>query len=317
VILAVGVRPEVSLAAEAGLDLGSFGGIRTDDRMRTSDPDIYAAGDCVETVNILTKKPCFVPLGSTANKQGRVAAVNICGGDEIFPGVLGSTVVKVCDFGVARTGLSEKEAAQAGFQPVCCLVPGDDRAHYYPGALKVLIKMVACAKTGRLLGVQAVGAGDVSKRVDSAVAAITAGMTVNQISKLDLCYAPPYASAMDNLITAANVLENKMEGRMTGIPPTEVHRRLMEGEDIFLLDVRSPGEVAEAAIPNAVNIPLGKVRSALDSVPRNKPVTTFCALSLRGYEASLMLKSAGFEDVTVMEGGIAMWPYKTVRAGSQ
>jgi len=317
VIMAVGVRPESALASKAGLEIGPFGGIKVDDRMRTSDPDIYAAGDCVEVTDIITGKPCFVPLGSTANKQGRVAAVNLCGGDDVFPGVLKSTVVKVCDFGVARTGLSEKEAAGEGFKAVSCLVPGDDRAHYFPGAMKVLIKMVADAETGRLLGVQAVGPGDVSKRVDSAVAAITAGMTVDQVSKLDLCYAPPYASAMDNLITAANVLKNKMEGLMDGVPPTAVMEKLDRNEDFFLLDVRSPGEVETAALPTAVNIPLGKLRTSLESVPRDKPVTTFCALSLRGYEASLILKAAGFENVTVMEGGVAMWPFETVRAQAQ
>jgi len=317
VILAAGVRPESALAEKAGLEIGPFGGIKVDDRMRTSDPDIYAAGDCVEVTQILTGKTCYIPRGSTANKQGRVAAVNLCGGDEAFPGVLGSTVVKVCDFGVARTGLSEKEAGREGFKTVSCLVPGDDRAHYYPGALKILIKVVADAETGKLLGVQAVGPGDVSKRVDSAVVAITAGMTVDQVSKLDLCYAPPYASAMDNLITAANVLKNKMAGLMDGVSPTAVRDKLDRNEDFFLLDVRSPGEVETAAIPTAVNIPLGKLRGSLDSIPRDKPVTTFCALSFRGYEAFVIIKAAGIKNVTVMEGGVAMWPYETVRARAQ
>jgi NADPH-dependent 2,4-dienoyl-CoA reductase/sulfur reductase-like enzyme/rhodanese-related sulfurtransferase len=313
VIVAVGVRPESGLAVEAGLKIGSFGGITVDDGMRTSDPDIYAAGDCVEVKNLLTGGSAYVPLGSTANKQGRVAAINLCGGKDVFPGVLGSSVVKVCDFGAARTGLSEKEAREAGFEAVCCSVPAEDRAHYYPGAAGVFLKLVADGKTGRLLGVQAVGPGDVSKRVDSAVAALTAGMTVHQVSRLDLCYAPPYASAMDNLITAANVLRNKMEGLMEGIVNTDVKGMLDRKEDFFLLDVRSPGEVLEAAIEGAVNIPLGKVRGSVDKVPADRPVVVFCALSLRGYEAALILRNAGLKDVKVMEGGVAMWPFATVR----
>ena len=309
VIFAIGVRPASDLAREAGLDIGPFGGIRVDDRMWTSDPDIYAAGDCVEAIHLVTGKPAYVPLGSTANKQGRVAAKNLCGEEDTFQGIIGSAVVKICDFNVARTGLSEREAFDAGLEPIACLCPAPDKTHFFPGANPVLLKLVADRNTGRLLGAQAVGPGDVSKRVDSVVPAITAGMTVEQVSKLDLCYAPPYASAMDNVITAANVLRNKMEGRMNGIPAAEVREKLEKGEDFFFLDARSPGEVAEKAITGATNIPLGKLRSALDEVPADKPVVCFCALSLRGYEAALILEAAGRSDVTVMDGGVAMWPY--------
>ncbi len=315
VILAVGVRPNSELAESAGLKLGRLGGIQVDRRMRTSDPDIYAAGDCVECTHLLTGEPCYIPLGSTANKQGRVAAMNLCGEDDEFPGVLGSTVLKVCDFAVGCTGLTEKQAQDHGYETISTLCPMPDRTHYYPGAKGVLLKLVAERGTGKLIGVQAVGAGEVAKRIDSAVAALTAGMTVEQVSKLDLCYAPPYASAMDNLITAANVLRNKMENRMVGIASSEVRQKLDDAEDFFLLDVRSPGEVSKAAIPGSVNIPLGKLRGALDEVPSDKPVVCFCQLSLRGYEAAIILKAAGRENVTVMEGGVAMWPYETVRGG--
>ncbi|MEW6742076.1 MAG: FAD-dependent oxidoreductase [Planctomycetota bacterium] len=315
VILAVGIRPRSELAREAGLEIGPLGGIKVDAAMRTSDPDIFAAGDCVETVHLLTGEPCYIPLGSTANKQGRVAAMNICGQYDVFPGVLGSVIVKVCDFNVACTGLSERNAIRAGFRPISCLCPMPDRSHYYPEAKGVLMKLVADADTGKLLGVQAVGPGEVAKRVDAAVPAITAGMTVEQVSKLDLCYAPPYASAMDNLITAANVLRNKLEGRMQGITQEEVKRRLAAGEDFLLLDARSPAEVEAAAIRGATNIPLGKVRQSLDHIPKDKPIVCFCQLSLRGYEASLMLKAAGYQEVRVMDGGIAMWPYEIERGG--
>lgn len=314
VILAVGVRPAVDLAVEAGLEIGPFRGIRVDDRMCTSDPDIYAAGDCVEVKNILTGQPSFIPLGSTANKQGRVAAINLCGGDETFPGVLGSTVVKVCDLAVARSGLSESEARAAGFETITCCVPGEDRAHYYPGAAGVILKLVADRESGRLLGAQAVGTGDVSKRIDACVGALTGSLTVDQVSKLDLCYAPPYANALDVLITAANVLKNKMESRFRGIGSAAVKEMLDRGDDFVFLDVRSPDEVSDAAIDGAVNIPLGTLRTAHEQVPRHKPIIAFCAVSLRGYEASLILAAAGHDDVQVMEGGVAAWPFAVTKS---
>lgn len=311
VILAIGVRPNVALARQAGLAIGEkTRAIQVDDHLRTSDPDIYAAGDCVECIDRLTGRPCFIPLGSTANKQGRVAAVNICGGDEAFPGVLGSTVCKVFDFCVARTGLTEQGARAAGYDVITVLTPGPDKAHYMPQAKPLLMKLVADAKTGRILGVQTSGPGDGAKRIDVAATAISAGMTIDDVANLDLSYAPPYAPAMDNLITAANVARNKRDGYMTGISAEEVYRKLEAGDDFFFLDVRSPQEHAEVRLPRAVLIPLGVLRRRIAEVPRDKEVITFCKISLRGYEAALILKAAGYQDVKVLDGGVAMWPYE-------
>jgi len=310
VVLAIGVRPNVDLAKAAGLEIGATGGIAVSDRMQTSDPDIYAAGDCVQMHDLLAGRPCYVPLGSTANKQGRVAAVNVCGGDDRFPGVVGSTVCKVFDYCVARTGLTETKARDLGYGVVTALAPGPDKAHFMPQAKPLFLKLVADAGTRRLLGAQAVGPGDGSKRIDVAAMAITAGMTVDQVANADLSYAPPYAPAMDNIITAANVARNKLDGHMVGISPMAVKRRLEEGEDFFFLDVRSPGEYEQVRLPGATLIPLGALRSRLDEVPRDKPVVAFCKISLRGYEAALILRACGFEDVRVMDGGIAMWPYE-------
>lgn len=310
VIMAVGVRPAVEVARSAGLEIGTTGAIKVDPHLRTSDPDIYAAGDCVECVDLLTGKPCFVPLGSTANKQGRVAANNICGLDDTFPGVLGSTVCKVFDYCVGRTGLTEAAAVKLGYDPVTASAPGADRAHYMPTAKPLLLKIVADKKSRRLLGVQATGPGAGDKRIDVAAMALAAGMTVDQLAQADLCYAPPYASAMDNLITAANVARNKLDGLMTGVSAMEVQRMLQDGEDFVLLDVRSPAEYERVRLPNSTLIPLGKLRSRLAELPKDKPIVTFCQISLRGYEAALILKAAGFKNVRVLDGGLAMWPFE-------
>jgi len=280
--------------------------------MQTSDPDIYAAGDCVEMRDLLTGRPCYVPLGSTANKQGRVAAVNVCGGDEPFPGVIGSTVCKVFDYCVARTGLTERVARELGYEIVTALAPAPDKAHFMPTARPLFLKIVVDADTRRLLGAQATGPGDGSKRIDVAAMAITAGMTVDQVANADLCYAPPYAPAMDNIITAANVARNKLDGYMPSISVMEVKKMLDDGTDFVFLDVRSPGEYEEVRLPGATLIPLGALRGRLDELPRDREIITFCKISLRGYEAALILKAAEFGRVRVMDGGIAMWPYETI-----
>ncbi|MBN2064816.1 MAG: FAD-dependent oxidoreductase [Sedimentisphaerales bacterium] len=309
-IIAVGVRPSSSLAKAAGLEVGKGGGIVVNDKMQTSDPDIFAAGDCVEMTNMVTGKPCYVPLGSTANKQGRVAADNICGsGRDRFPGVLGTAICKVFDFAVGATGLSEVRAKAEGYDVITVLTPAPDKAHFYPTAKTVMLKLVVDKATRRLLGMQGVGPGDADKRIDVAATAITAKMTVDDIANLDLAYAPPFAPAMDNIITAANIARNKLDGIFESVTPMEVKAMLDAGQDIFLLDVRTPDEYNAARIPGGVLIPLGKVRTSLDKIPHDKPVIAFCKISLRGYEAALILKANGYTNVKVMDGGVVMWPY--------
>jgi rhodanese-related sulfurtransferase len=301
------------LAKSAGLAIGSkTGAIQVDDHMRTSDPDIYAAGDCVECMDRLTGHPCYVPLGSTANKQGRVVAVNICGGDEVFPGVLGSSICKVFDYCVGRTGMTERAAISLGYDVITAMVPGADKAHYMPDSQTLLMKVVADKKTSKLLGIQVTGLGEGAKRIDVAATAITAGITLDQLAHLDLSYAPPYASAMDNLITAANVTRNKRDGYMIGISAESVQRKIQSGEDFVFLDVRSPKEYEQAHLPKSTLIPLGALRKKCSEIPRDKEIVTYCAISLRGYEASLILRAAGFKDVKVLDGGMAMWPYEKV-----
>jgi NADPH-dependent 2,4-dienoyl-CoA reductase/sulfur reductase-like enzyme/rhodanese-related sulfurtransferase len=310
VVLGVGVKPNVELARSARLQIGPTGAIQVDAGMRTSDPDIYAAGDCAESTDLVTGEPCYVPMGSTANKQSRVAAINICGGQDQFPGVVGSTVCRVFDFCVARTGLTEAAARQHGYETTTVVLPDADQPHYMPTAKGLIIKLVVDSRTRRLLGAQAVGAGAGDKRMDVAAMAITAGMTVDQLSKVDLCYAPPYSPALDNLITAANVARNKLDGQMAGITSSEVKQRLDAKEDFLLLDVRSPAEHQQERLPGSTLMPLGALRSRLGELPRNKEIVTFCKVSLRGYEAARILRGAGFQNVRVMDGGVMAWPFE-------
>jgi NADPH-dependent 2,4-dienoyl-CoA reductase/sulfur reductase-like enzyme/rhodanese-related sulfurtransferase len=310
VILACGIRPNVDLAQAAGLALGETGAIRVDASLRTSDPDIFAAGDCAETLHRMTGKPCYIPLGSTAAKQGRVAAINIAGGQESFPGVMGSSICKVFDYAVARTGLGEDEARQAGYDVVTALVPGPDRAHYMPAAGLLMLKLIADRRTRRLLGAQATGPGAADKRIDVATMAIAAGRTVDDLANEDLCYAPPYSAAIDNLITAANVVRNKLDGLLTGITPDETHARIERHEPLVLLDVRTPEEYEQQRLTHAISIPLGALRERLGELPRDRDIVVVCDIGVRAYEGALMLKAAGFVRVAVMEGGIAMWPFE-------
>jgi len=308
VLVAVGVRPAVGLARAAGLEIGPTRAIAVNDRMQTSDPDIYAVGDCAEKRNIITGQPCYVPLGSTANKEGRVAANAICDRDDVFPGILGSAICKVFDYTVARTGLGEQEARAAGFDCVCCLAPAPDRPHFMPQSKPLFLKLIADRKTRKLLGAQATGPGNAERRIDIAAMALMTGMTVDTLANADLTYAPPYSPAVDNIITGANILRNLMDGLVTSIEPHEVLALQQSGAAFTFLDVRSPAELEQMRIEGAVNIPLGALRKRLDEIDRSQPVIAFCKISLRGYEAALILQQAGFADVKVMDGGILMWP---------
>ncbi|MEJ2199571.1 MAG: FAD-dependent oxidoreductase [Desulfuromonadaceae bacterium] len=309
VLVAIGVRPEVTLAEQAGLELGPTGAIAVDEQLRTSDPHIFAAGDCAEATDLLSGRKVYVPLGSTANKQGRVVANNIGGRQERFPGILGSLIVRVFNLNLGRSGLSREEARQAGFDPVTVLAPSPDKAHIMPDAKPVILQLLADRSSRRLLGIQLVGPGDAAKRLDVCTSALTMGMTVDQLAQLDLCYAPPFSSAMDPLHQAANALRNKLDGLTQSLDPVTLKAAQERGEDILLLDVRSAAEHQEVCIPGATLIPLGALRDRLDELPRNRLIVPFCKISLRGYEAALILQNAGFEQVKYLEGGILGWPY--------
>lgn len=316
VVLAPGVTPNVELARTAGLEIGVTGAIAVDKRQCTSDPDIYACGDCCETTHLITGKKVFIPLGSTANKQGRVAGINAAGGEATFAGVIGTSILRVFNVNVGKTGLTEADAKAHGFDVEIVLSPSHDKAHFFPGAKLIVLKLVAERNSGRILGLQAVGEGVVDKRLDAAATAITFGATAEQVAQLDLAYAPPYSAAMDNLIVAADILKNKLAGHARGISSEEVKRMLDDGDDFILLDVRSPAEHCEVSIEGAKLIPLGMLREKLEDLPRDKQIITYCKISLRGYEAQKILDAAGFENTKFMDGGIMTWPF-SLRTSAQ
>jgi len=311
-VVATGVRPNAALAAEAGLDVGDRGGISVNEFLQTSDPDIYAAGDCIETPNLLTGKNIHAPYGDLANLQGRVVGQNVVTGPTVtFPGTLQTGVCKVFDYAAGATGLSENNAQEAGFDTVSAVYAAPDKPRFM-GAKLLVIKVVAEKTTGRLLGVQCVGPGDVSKRIATAAMALHGKLTVTDLAVADLPYAPPFSPAIDNLIAATHVLENKMAGRMTGISCRDVKAKVDAGEDVYILDTRGPDEYEAMRLGiGEVLIPLGALRNRLDELPedKSKEIICFCKISLRGYEAASLLEAHGWTNVKVMEGGIMAWPF--------
>jgi len=211
VLLSVGVKPNIEFAKKLGLEIGVTGAIKVDKTMRTSDPDIYAAGDNVETINLVTGRPTYIPLAPTANKMGRVAGENLAGGHAEFPGVVGTAIAKIFDIEVGRTGLTYGEALKEGFNAVYIDITHGTRSHYYPGNKRINIRLVADKDTHRVLGLQATGGEGVLARVDTAAAVITAGMKTEDLKMLDLAYAPPFAPVWDSLIVAASVIERKFK----------------------------------------------------------------------------------------------------------
>lgn len=308
VVVATGVRPNVELAEKAGLKIGETGAIWVNEYMQTSDERIYAGGDCVETTNLITGRKVIAPFGDVANKQGRVIGENITGGKERFPGVYGTCVFKAFDFTVAGTGLNEAQAKEAGIDYLTVLAPGPDRAHYYPAARYIRLKLIVEKGTWKVIGAQATGMGEVAKRIDVISMAIQAGMTIDQLSHVDLAYAPPYSPALDPVIVAANVARNKRDGMFEGITAFDV-KEILERDDVVLLDVRSPEEFRSKHIESdkVLHIPLLELRERLDEIPRDKEIIIICQLGLRSYEASRILAGAGFKRVKVMEGGMAFW----------
>ena len=311
VIVAVGVRPDIKLAKDAGLKIGETGAIAVNENLQTSDPDIYAGGDCAECADTSTGMKIYVPLGSTANKQGRVIGDNVTGGNSTFPGILGTTAFKIMDYNVGKTGLSEKQAKELGYDIITCLTPSPDCAHYYPESKPFVIKLIADKKNGKLLGGQIIGFGEGIKRTDILASAIKFGALVKDLVDIDLSYAPPYSTAIDAIAHAANVIRNKMDGLAKGIPPIEL-REKMESNDYFvLLDVRTPREIEKKPFkdPRVKNIPLGVLRSDKIDIPKDKELIVFCASSLRAYEGQLILESRDYSDVKFLDGGIIAWPF--------
>ena len=311
-LLAIGVQPNTGLAKDAGLKIGATGGIAVNPHLQTSDPDIYAGGDCVENVHLVTGHKILAPLGSTANKHGRVIGTNVAGGDESFPGVLGTSIAKVFIYNVGRVGLSQSQAQAAGYDVVTSLVPGYEHATYYPKGKEILVKLVAEKSSGKLLGGQVVGPGETAKRIDVLATALSFSATVDDLANTDLAYAPPYNSALDPLHNAANVIRNKRSGLARALTPMEVESKFKSGDDFILLGVRSPGEWEAYRIeaPQARLIPLRELRQKLDKLPGDAEIVIYCHTSVRAYQAQRILDGAGFKNVKFIDGSIASWPYE-------
>jgi len=309
VIFAIGVRPDSKLAKEAGLEIGPFGDIAVNEYLQTSDPDIYAGGDCVANVSIITGKKTYVPLGSTANKHGHVIAANITGGSDKFPGIVSTACVKIFDFNTGRVGIGEKQALEAGFETVTAVVSNPDKPMYYPGNKEVIIKLIVDRKTRRILGGQGTGPGDVIKRIDVLATGITAGMTVDTLADLDLAYAPPYNTALDVLHHAANLVRNKLEGRTEGISPATAKKKIASDDDFVLLDVRSKYESDQTWLeaPQTQLLPQPKLYDDMDKLDKNKETVVMCLRGSRAYQACCTLKGAGFKDTKFVEGSLTCW----------
>ena len=312
-VVAIGVKPSSGLAAEAGLEIGVTGGIKVDKFMCTSDPDIYAAGDCVELCNCITGAETHAPMGDLANLEGRVAGENMIRGNVAkFSGTVQTAICKIFDFAAGATGLSERTAKKAGYDVETVVNASPDKPGFM-GAGLLISKMVVEKATGRLLGYQCTGPGDVSKQVAQAAMAVRGQLTVAKMVDLDLPYAPPFSLAIDHFIASAHIMDNKLKGLMKGISAREV--REMKCKNIgtpFIIDARGPDEFDAMRLGiGEVLIPLGTLRKRLDEMPEDKDqeIICFCKISLRGYEAALVLQAAGYTNVKVMEGGIMAWPF--------
>lgn len=299
-ILAAGVRPDTALARMAGLTLGARGGIQVDAHMRTSDPDIYAAGDAVEVVDTVTGQPSLIPLAGPANRQGRIVGENICGRDTTYSSTQGTSIVKVFDMTGGGTGASEKTLKKTGraFQKIYLHPSG--HAGYYPGSAQMHIKVLFEPQTGKLLGAQVVGYDGVDKRLDVFATAIRAGMTISQLQHLELAYAPPYASAKDPVNMAGFIGDNLLRGDLVLWYAEDFPAKTSDG---LILDVRSPQEFELWHIPGAVNIPLGTLRSQLDKIPRDRMVYLYCKVGFRSYLAYRLLRQRGITKLATLAGG--------------
>lgn len=311
-LISVGVKPNIKLALEAGLEITENGAIKVNNYLQTTDPDIYAGGDCIDNYHLLLRKRVYTPLGDLANIHGRIIANNIAGIKEEFPGILGTTICKVFNFNAGSIGLTEDKARELNYDVVTVIAPGPDKAHFYPTAKAIFIKLVGNKKDGKILGAQIMGPGDVAKRLNMLSLGLYYGITAKELAKMDLAYAPPFAPAMDNLITAANIMQNKIDGLAKSISMLDVREKLKNKEDFVLLDVRSPKEIEEISLPykNVVYIPLGMLRQKYKELPRDKEIIIFCKISLRGYEAQRILEEKGFTNVKFMDGGIVSWPFE-------
>ncbi|WP_154179862.1 FAD-dependent oxidoreductase [Vibrio furnissii] len=299
-IMAIGVRPETKLAAEAGLHIGALGGIETNESLQTSDPSIYAVGDAIEEKDFVTGQSTLVPLAGPANRQGRMAADNMLGRSETYQGTQGTAICKIFDLAVASTGKNEKQLKRAGIAYEKVYVHTASHASYYPGAEVVSFKMLFDPTSGKIFGAQAVGKDGIDKRIDVMAVAQRAGMTVEQLQHLELTYAPPYGSAKDVINQAAFVATNLMKGDAKAIHFDEIDSLT---DEQLLLDVRNPGELDNVGyLPGAINIPVDQLRQRMNELPKDKEIIIYCQVGLRGNVAYRQLVNNGYKARNLLGG---------------
>jgi len=299
-ILSIGVRPENELAKGAGLELGERGGIVVNEYLQTSNQDIYAVGDAVEVVDYINGQKAMIPLAGPANRQGRIAANNIMGKNEKYQGTLGTSIAKVFDLTVAATGNNEKTLKRLGISYEVVHIHPSSHAGYYPGAAQISLKLIFDKETGKIFGAQAIGADGVDKRIDVIATAIKGGLTVEDLTNLELSYAPPYSSAKDPVNMAGYVATNVLLGDLEQIQWHEVDQIIADGG--LLIDVREAKERENGYIKGSINISLNELRNHLNQIPKDQPVYVSCQVGLRGYLASRILKNSGY-NVKNVDGG--------------
>jgi len=312
VIVAVGVRPNVEPARKAGIKIGETGAIEVNQYLQTNDPDIYAVGDCVENLHLVSGRKVYIPLATYANRQGRVAGDNITGRKSIFKGVLGTSLIKVLGQNAARTGLGQQQAQELGYKVVTGVNSGLDRTHYHPSHGLLTMKLIVEEGSRKVLGAQAIGPGDVVKRIDVAATAIHFGATVDDLAEIDLGYAPPFSTPIDPVHHTANIVRNKMDNTGPAITAGEMKAKLDRGDDFVIVDVRTAQQFAPKHIEDdrVMLVTLGDIRERIGEIPRDKEVVLLCAMGVRSYEALRILHGAGFKDIKYMEGGLQAWPYE-------
>ena len=310
VILAIGVAPETGLAKAAGLEIGETGGILVDHNYRTSDKNIYAVGDAIEVFDRMTGKPSRLALAGPALRQARAAADAMYGIPNDNRGVIGSCALRVFGLNAAATGLNERNARKAGIPCDSVYVIPGDKVGIMPGSAPMHFKMVFEVPTGRILGAQAIGRGNVDKRVDVIAAMVSMNGTIRDLKNLELCYSPVFGTARDVVNQAALVAENILYGRFRQVPVTQV-RSLVE-EQAFIVDVREKGEYEAGHLKGSVNIPLSELRERTDEIPKDRPVYLHCRSSQRSYNALMALQGRGYENVVNISGsflGICLYEY--------
>ncbi len=310
VVLAAGVRPNTAIAREAGLALGMSGGISVDRRMRTSDPNIYAGGDCVEVRNLVSGENMLMALGSLANRQGRIIATNINGGQSHFRGTVGTFCLKLFDLGISKAGLTYRQAKETGFDPVYGVVSQADHAHFYPSSELIYISLLADRKSRKILGIEAAGKNGVAvkARVDTVAVLLGHGLDVDEISSLETGYAPPFASAMDVINNAGNALDNILAGCNRPIDAGDFLYEFAHNA-IRVIDVRGEKETAPFKAKYGsrwLNIPQDQLRKRFAEIPRDEAFFLLCDTGPRSYEAQVFLNSQGINNTRNVQGGFAM-----------